>query len=71
MFLTRLDCANTPRMRANLDEAFAALGVPPEYQFLDLAMLPAGDARIGYPTPAVLYFAAAAPVTGPNQRRPV
>lgn len=55
VFLTRRGCANTARMRANLDEALAALGAPADYQFIDLATLAAVDARIGYPTPTVLY----------------
>lgn len=55
VFLTRQGCANTARMRANLDEALTALGAPPDYQFIDLATLTATDARVGYPTPSVLY----------------
>jgi hypothetical protein len=55
VFLTRRGCANTARMRTNLDEALASLEVPADYQFIDLATLAAGDARIGYPTPTVLY----------------
>lgn len=55
VFLTRLGCTNTARMRASLDEAFRALGAPPDYQFIDLATLAAADSRIGYPTPTVLH----------------
>ena len=55
VFLTREGCANTGRMRANLDGALKAMGLPTDYQVIDLATLPGGDARRGYPTPTVLY----------------
>lgn len=55
VFLTREGCANTAVLRANLDDALRSLGVPAEYQFIDLATLPASDIRRGYPTPALLF----------------
>ena len=55
VFLTREGCANTGRMRANLNGALKAMGLPTDYQVIDLATLPSGDARRGYPTPTVLY----------------
>ena len=67
--LTRGECPNTPAMRANLDAALAALGLPLDYAVVDLDTLPSTDARTGYPIPTVLYrerdlFGMAAP-TGP------
>ena len=55
VFLTREGCANTAVLRANLDDALRSLGLPPAYQFIDLAALPRADARTGYPTPTLLY----------------
>jgi hypothetical protein len=55
VFLTRGGCVNTTTMRANLDEALKAMGLPHDYQFVDLETLAATDARTGYPTPTVLY----------------
>lgn len=55
VFLTREGCANTAAMRANLDQALQALGLPRDYQVLDLASLPVTDVRRGYPTPTLLY----------------
>jgi hypothetical protein len=55
VFLTRGGCVNTTTMRANLDEALKTMGLPNDYQFIDLDTLPADDARTGYPTPTVLY----------------
>lgn len=54
-FLTRDGCVNTVTMRANLDEALRALGLPSDYQVINLETLAATDARGGYPTPTVLY----------------
>ena len=54
-FLTRQGCVNTVTMRANLDEAMRALGLPTDYQFIDADSLPSSDARAGYGTPTVLY----------------
>jgi hypothetical protein len=54
-FLTRDGCVNSPRMAANLDGALKALGLPSDYQHLNIGALPATDARTGYPTPTVLY----------------
>ena len=55
VFLTREGCANTARMRANLDDALAAMGLGADYAVIDLMTLPATDVRRGYPTPTVLY----------------
>ena len=54
-FLTRQGCVNTVTMRANLDEALLALGLPNDYQFIDADTLQSSDARGGYGTPTVLY----------------
>lgn len=55
VFLTRDGCINTVTMRENLDEALRSLGLPAEHQVINLASLPATDARGGYPTPTVLH----------------
>jgi len=54
-FLTRDGCVNTPMMRANLDGALTTLGLPTDYAVIDSDTLAASDARVGYPTPTVLY----------------
>ena len=53
-FLTRGECVNTPKMRANLDAALRAMNRPADYQLTDLDTLSQTDERTGYPTPAVL-----------------
>jgi hypothetical protein len=53
--LTRGECPNIPAMRANLDAALAALGLPLDYAVVDLDTLPSTDPRTGYPIPTVLY----------------
>jgi hypothetical protein len=55
VFLTREGCVNTATMRTNLDEALRAMGLPTDYRFIDLETLPKDDARLGYPTPTLLY----------------
>lgn len=55
VFLTRDGCANTGRMRGELDTALRGLGQPTTYQVLDLEQLPVSDTRRGYPTPTLLY----------------
>ena len=55
VFLTRDGCVNTPDMLVNLDAALKALGLPTDYQYLDIGKLPRRDSRTGYPTPTVLY----------------
>ena len=55
VFLTREGCANTQRMRANLDEALRRMGLGSDYRVIDLATLPEDDTRRGYPTPTILY----------------
>ena len=55
VFLTRDGCVNTPTMRAHLDAALRSLGVPLDYQTVDVGMLPDSDPRGGYGTPTVLY----------------
>ena len=54
-FLTRDGCVNTPDLVNNLDDALKALGLPNDYQFIDIGKLPAKDLRTGYPTPTVLW----------------
>jgi hypothetical protein len=54
-FLTRGECPNTPAMRANVDAALTAPGLPLDYAEVDLDTLPSTDARTGYPIPTVLY----------------
>jgi hypothetical protein len=54
-FLTRDECANTPDMMFNLDDALKALGWPTDYQFINSSKLPKADARTGYPTPTLLW----------------
>jgi hypothetical protein len=55
VFLSRDGCANTPKMRANLDAALKTLKWATDYQVIDLDTLPASDVRTGYPTPTLLY----------------
>lgn len=55
MFLTRQGCVNTVTMRANLDDALKALGLPNDYQFVDADGLAESDPRGGYGTPTVLH----------------
>jgi hypothetical protein len=54
-FLTRDGCVNTPKMRANLDQALKALSWSTDYQVLDSGTLQTTDARRAYPTPTLLY----------------
>ena len=54
ILLTRDGCVNAPALCKCLDEALRTLGLPPDYQVINLASLPATDARVGYPTPTVL-----------------
>jgi hypothetical protein len=42
-------------LRANLNAALQELGLPAEYQVVDIDRLRASDVRSGYPTPTVLY----------------
>ena len=55
VFLTREGCVNTTTMRANLDQALEAVGLPADYQFIATNTLADNDARSGYPTPTLLY----------------
>jgi hypothetical protein len=55
VFLTREGCVNTVTMRANLDVALKALGLPDDYQFIDADTLAGSDPRGGYGTPTVLH----------------
>jgi hypothetical protein len=55
VFLTRGACVNTAAMRGNFDAALKDLGLPAEYQFVDIDTLPNTDRRTGYPTPTVLF----------------
>ncbi|MGE3885489.1 MAG: hypothetical protein AB7H81_03585 [Vicinamibacterales bacterium] len=55
VFLTREGCVNTATMRERLDEALDRLGVPTDYQVVDVDRLPDSDVRRGYGTPTVLF----------------
>lgn|SRR5262245_28311446 len=55
VFLTREGCVNTPDMVVNLDDALKGMGLPTDYQYINIGKLPKTDARTGYPTPTVLY----------------
>jgi hypothetical protein len=55
VFLTREGCDTTPTLRRNLDTALQAMSLPLDYQVVNVAVLPATDARRGYPTPTLLY----------------
>lgn len=55
VLVTRSGCPTTDAMREQLDQALGALGVPAKYQSIDLATLAQNDARVGYPTPTLLY----------------
>ena len=55
VFVTRDGCVNTPDMLTNVDDALRALGLPLDYQIVDLGKLAPTDPRSGYPTPTVLY----------------
>jgi hypothetical protein len=69
VFLTNDGCANTQTMRSRLDEALRRLGLPSDYQVLNVASLPAADARRGYPTPTLLY--AGQDIFGPREATPL
>lgn len=53
VLLTRGGCTGTPAMRKNLDAAMQKLDGW-SYEVVDLASLPQGDRRKGYPTPTLL-----------------
>jgi hypothetical protein len=53
-FITRDGCVATSTMRANLDAALAAMGLPADYRVIDADTLPESDPRGGYGTPTVL-----------------
>lgn len=55
MFLTRGECVNTADVATRLQTALTSLGLPNDYQVVDLASLPTTDPRTGYPTPTLLY----------------
>ena len=54
-FLTRGECVNTADLAARLQAALTSLGLPNDYQVVDLDSLPKTDPRTGYPTPTLLY----------------
>jgi hypothetical protein len=54
VFLTRDGCVNTFDMLNHFEGAVRALGFALDYAVIDLGLLPANDARRGYPTPTVL-----------------
>ena len=55
MFLTRGECVNTADVAARLQTALTSLGLPNDYQVVELDSLPTTDPRTGYPTPTLLY----------------
>jgi len=55
VFITRDGCVNTPDMLLNLDDALRGLGLALDYEVVDLGKVAKSDARIGYPTPTILY----------------
>jgi hypothetical protein len=55
VFLTRAGCVQTDQMRANLDAALTKMHWPGAYQVVSLGTLSPEDARLGYPTPTLLY----------------
>ena len=55
VLLTRGDCSDSPVMRARVDEALKALGLPTDYHVIDAGTLHPTDPRNGYPAPTVLY----------------
>src|SRR5436309_12927175 len=59
VFITRDGCVNTLDMLLNLDDALRGLGLPLDYEVVDLGKLPKSDPRTGYSTPTVLYLARA------------
>jgi hypothetical protein len=55
VFLTSDGCSNSQTMRLRLEEALRRLRVPSDYQVINVASLPAIDARRSYQTPTLLY----------------
>ena len=53
--LSRVGCVQTDVMRANLDRALSDLRCPADYKVAEIETLEPSDARIGYPTPTLLY----------------
>lgn len=55
VFLTRDGCANTPLLRANLDAVCETSETAVTYELVHQDQLFPPDARVGYPTPTILY----------------
>jgi hypothetical protein len=55
VFLTRVGCAQTPQMKANLDAALDRLKWPHDYRVIDIGTLGQADPHVGYPTPTLLW----------------
>jgi hypothetical protein len=53
--LTCRDCTNATILRRHLHDALDALGWRPLFAIVDVATLPATDARLTYPRPTVLW----------------
>lgn len=53
-FLTRHGCANSPLLRARLEEALDSLELDAALEVVDIATLAATDHRTGYGTPTIL-----------------
>ncbi len=49
--LTRGDCPELPALRANLEAALTTLGLPLNYEVIDLDVLAEGEPGTGFPTP--------------------
>lgn len=52
-FLGSRDCPNTPRLRSNVEQALARLGIT-SFEELDQTTMNDDDIRRGYPTPTIL-----------------
>jgi hypothetical protein len=55
VFLTREGCVNTPVLLENLRQAAEIFDPPLKYVVVDQGTLLLSDARIGYPTPTILF----------------
>ena len=54
-FVARNDCSCVLDVMLNLHDALSVLGLPCDYQFINMDTLPAMDARRGYPSPTLLW----------------
>lgn len=47
-------CPNSPKLHTNLDAALKHLGLPRNYEVVEMGKLKHGDPRSGYPAPTIL-----------------